>query len=88
MNKRIKKNFTIVLSIGIITVSSIGRNSKIGYSYNKEDSRNTNLYDKAQEIPSKRNEKVAYITIDDGPSKYTESIIKILNKYKEVLKNL
>ncbi|MCC0784126.1 polysaccharide deacetylase [Clostridioides sp. ES-S-0108-01] len=31
--------------------------------------------------PSKSSGKVAYITIDDGPSKFTDQMIKTLNKY-------
>lgn len=31
--------------------------------------------------PRERYERIAYITIDDGPSKYTEEIISILDKY-------
>ncbi|HSQ89745.1 polysaccharide deacetylase family protein [Romboutsia sp.] len=86
MHKKTKKK----LNIGIITLGILAANIKIGYSYsysyNKEKLKNTNISNKntTQEINntiSENNEKVAYITIDDGPSKYTESIIKILNKY-------
>ncbi|MDY6634814.1 polysaccharide deacetylase family protein, partial [Clostridioides difficile] len=31
--------------------------------------------------PSKSSGKIAYITIDDGPSKFTDQMIKTLNKY-------
>ena len=35
----------------------------------------------ANNYKSKSDCKVAYITIDDGPSKYTEEILDVLNKY-------
>lgn len=84
MDKKTKKKLTIVLSTGIITLGALASNIKIGYSYSFNKTITKLNYDTTQEInkePSKNNEKVAYITIDDGPSKYTESIIKILNKY-------
>ncbi len=43
------------------------------------------VYNKAQEMqkgPSKTYGKVIYLTIDDGPSEYTDKIIKILNENK------
>ena len=95
MDKKAKQNLTIILSTGVIILGALAININVGYSYNHDDeeSRDSNLsnttiteliYDTSQEVnkgPSKSNEKVAYITIDDGPSKYTESIIQILNKY-------
>lgn len=95
MDNKSKRSLTTILSAGIITLATLSINSNIAYGYedNKEKSRNSNLsnttitslmYDASIEInkgPSKTTGKVAYITIDDGPSKYTESIIQILNKY-------
>lgn len=89
------KNLTIILSTGVITLGVLVTNINVGYSYNhdKEEPRGSNLsnttitkliYETSQEVnksPSRSSEKIAYITIDDGPSKYTESIIQILNKY-------
>ena len=37
------------------------------------------VYDDASKIP--KNGKVVYLTFDDGPGSYTESILNVLNKY-------
>ena len=45
-------------------------------------------YDTSKEIekgPSKSYGKVVYLTIDDGPSQYTDEIIKILNKSRNLI---
>jgi peptidoglycan/xylan/chitin deacetylase (PgdA/CDA1 family) len=94
MDKKVKQNLTIILSTGIITLGVLTININVGYSYNHDEELRDNdlsnttitklMYNTSQEVnkgASKSNEKVAYITIDDGPSKYTESIIQILNKY-------
>lgn len=95
MDKKAKQSLTIILITGVITLGALTININVGYSYNhdEEESRDSNLsnttitkliYDTSQEVnkgSNKSNGKVAYITIDDGPSKYTENIIQILNKY-------
>lgn len=42
-------------------------------------SRKVVVYDDASKIP--KNGKVVYLTFDDGPGSYTESILNVLNKY-------
>lgn len=97
MNKKLKnRKIKIILYGGIICIASMLSTVKIDTIYaNHNDIAitenlliNTTLteivYNASKEItkgPSKSSGKVAYITIDDGPSKYTEEIIKILNKY-------
>lgn len=66
MNRLMKKKFKIILSSGLIAIGMIASNIKVVCAYSEE--------------PNNQN-KIAYITIDDGPSKYTERIIKILNKH-------
>lgn len=71
MNKNRKRLFSI-LSTGLISISIIASNLNTSYGYTKI----INSYKKSDNI-----KKVAYITIDDGPSKYTDKIIEILNRY-------
>ena len=81
---------SILLILCILLVSIVKINSKEVLAFAK--SRNASLegetitsmvYSGAEEMqkgPSKTYGKVAYLTIDDGPSEYTDEIIKILNK--------
>lgn len=81
---------SILLILSILLVSIVKINSKEVLAFAK--SRNAALegetitsmvYSGAEEIqkgPSKTYGKVVYLTIDDGPSEYTDEIIKILNK--------
>ena len=81
---------SILLILSILLVSIVKINSKEVLAFAK--SRNAALegetitsmvYSGAEEMqkgPSKTYGKVAYLTIDDGPSEYTDEIIKILNK--------
>ena len=81
---------SILLILSILLVSIVKINSKEVLAFAK--SRNASLegetitsmvYSGAEEMqkgPSKTYGKVAYLTIDDGPSEYTDEIIKILNK--------
>ena len=66
-NKSIKINFFLILIISII-----GFNITVKYSYANNE---------LNKCSSKSIEKKAYITIDDGPSKYTNEILDVLNKY-------
>lgn len=97
MDKRInKKNLTIALKGGLLIVMSITiANTNITYGYSEYNEKYKNdilqcssidntTYNQVAEInkqESKKIEKIAYITIDDGPSKYTDDILNILNKY-------
>lgn len=81
---------SILLILSILLVSIVKINSKEVLAFAK--SRNASLegetitsmvYSGAEEMqkgPSKTYGKVVYLTIDDGPSEYTDEIIKILNK--------
>ncbi len=81
---------SLLLILCILLVSIVKINSKEVLAFAK--SRNAALegetitsmvYSGAEEMqkgPSKTYGKVAYLTIDDGPSEYTDEIIKILNK--------
>lgn len=81
---------SILLILCILLVSIVKINSKEVLAFAK--SRNAALegetitsmvYSGAEEMqkgPSKTYGKVVYLTIDDGPSEYTDEIIKILNK--------
>ena len=71
MNKNRKKFFTI-LSTGLISLNILTFTNSNVYSYTK------NLIKLEQ---NNNHKKIAYITIDDGPSIYTNEIINILNKY-------
>ena len=81
---------SILLILSILLVSIVKINSKEVLAFAK--SRNAALegetitsmvYSGAEEMqkgPSKTYGKVVYLTIDDGPSEYTDEIINILNK--------
>ena len=81
---------SLLLILCILLVSIVKINSKEVLAFAK--SRNASLegetitsmvYSGAEEMqkgPSKTYGKVVYLTIDDGPSEYTDEIIKILNK--------
>lgn len=81
---------SLLLILCILFVSIVKINSKEVLAFAK--SRNAALegetitsmvYSGAEEMqkgPSKTYGKVVYLTIDDGPSEYTDEIIKILNK--------
>lgn len=97
MDKRILKNkITRALKGGLIIIMSITiANFSTTYGYSKDNEQYNNevlinntitniIYNTTNEVykePSKNFDKVAYITIDDGPSKYTDSIVNLLNKY-------
>ncbi len=92
MRKNLSKkiNFFVILCTLLV-----GASIKFGFSYannyklRKNESIHlmtiTNvMYNSSNEIdkgPSKSIGKKAYITIDDGPSKYTDDIVDTLNKY-------
>lgn len=71
MKKNRKKFFTL-LSTGLISFNILNTTQSNVYGY-------TNNLNKLEETSIHK--KVAYITIDDGPSKYTEEIINLLNKH-------
>lgn len=78
----------IVLCVGIASIVKLNQKEVLACA----NSRNINLegqtmtdivFSSSKEIekgPSKSYGKVIYLTIDDGPSEYTDKIIKILNK--------
>ncbi|MGL5329677.1 MAG: polysaccharide deacetylase family protein [Peptostreptococcaceae bacterium] len=81
-----KKNIIIALGVFLVAISlcfgiSIIQEKFVDkYSYDN----NTEVTDDSSEEISKENvskpEKIAYITIDDGPSKYTNKILDILEQ--------
>lgn len=77
--------FIVILFIGLIGNSDIfNEKSKETYNSDVEVKSSENiiskeLIDDTYNIENKE-EKIAYITIDDGPSKYTSQILDILNK--------
>lgn len=75
-----KSKILIVLSIAIIFFTN--PNSSYYYAYSDNSKTTTNIQEKESVNKSYNSRKVAYITIDDGPSKYTEDILRILDKYK------
>ena len=92
MSKNISKKISIFI---VICLLLIGVSTKFGFTYandyelikNEDIYLNTitdTMYNLSTEIskgPSKSTGKKAYITIDDGPSKYTDDIINTLNKH-------
>ncbi len=77
MERKNIKKVMCTLTTGIIVTSNLFYNSNIVYC-------NTNklfLNDIDEKTRISKTTKKAYITIDDGPSIYTEDIIQILNKY-------
>lgn len=62
-----------------ITIANI--NTTYGYSIDKKINQELVSFKSSENENIKANKKIAYITIDDGPSKYTEDIITILDKY-------
>lgn len=65
--KKNRKKFFILLSTGLISFNILTTTQSNIYGYTKEE--------------ASIHKKVAYITIDDGPSKYTDEIISLLNKH-------
>ncbi|HIE1108378.1 TPA: polysaccharide deacetylase family protein [Clostridioides difficile] len=59
--------------------NEISRNAKLSSSTITDIVSNTLI--EVSKGPSKSSGKIAYITIDDGPSKFTDQMIKTLNKY-------
>ncbi|AJP11262.1 TPA: polysaccharide deacetylase [Clostridioides difficile] len=59
--------------------NEISRNAKLSSSTITDIVSNTSI--EVSKGPSKSSGKIAYITIDDGPSKFTDQMIKTLNKY-------
>ncbi|HBG4018832.1 TPA: polysaccharide deacetylase [Clostridioides difficile] len=59
--------------------NEISRNSRLSSSTITDIVSNTSI--EVSKGPSKSSGKIAYITIDDGPSKFTDQMIKTLNKY-------
>ena len=59
--------------------NEISRKAKLSSSTITDIVSNTSI--EVSKGPSKSSGKIAYITIDDGPSKFTDEMIKTLNKY-------
>ncbi|MGX9757800.1 polysaccharide deacetylase family protein [Clostridioides difficile] len=90
-----RKKLYLLLSAIVVCLAFIIIGIRVSYMNMKEDeiSRNAKLSSstitdiisntsaEVSKGPSKSSGKVAYITIDDGPSKFTDQIIKTLNKY-------
>lgn len=72
----IKNKIMIILFISMII------NIRVNIIYCNDLSNNISI-NKEKEVSNStsKSKKIAYITIDDGPSKYTEDIINILDKY-------
>ena len=75
-----KSKVLIMLSIAVIFF--ISSNSSYCDAYSVKYKTTTNSQEKETINESYNSRKVAYITIDDGPSKYTDDILRILDKYK------
>lgn len=79
---------SIVLCVSVISIIKLNSKEVLAYAKSRntmlEGETMTNIaFSASKEIekgPSKSYGKVIYITIDDGPSEYTDEIIKILNK--------
>lgn len=73
----------VIIGIQLIhkkpNVEEISRNNDLSSSTITDIVSNTSL--EVSKGPSKSSGKVAYITIDDGPSKFTDQMISTLNKY-------
>ncbi|MCC0636693.1 MULTISPECIES: polysaccharide deacetylase family protein [unclassified Clostridioides] len=90
-----RKRLYLLLSAIVVCLAFIIIGIRVSYMNMKEDeiSRNAKLSSstitdiisntsaEVSKGPSKSSGKVAYITIDDGPSKFTDQMIKTLNKY-------
>lgn len=75
------KRKQILIILTIVAIFSINYNISYCESYYIKDE--IINYSKEKEIQNKscNFKKIAYITIDDGPSKYTDDILNILNKH-------
>ncbi|MCC0727378.1 polysaccharide deacetylase [Clostridioides sp. ZZV14-6045] len=90
-----RKKLYLLLSAIVVCLAFIIIGIRVSYMNIKEDEINRNaklssstitdiISNTSAEVskgPSKSSGKVAYITIDDGPSKFTDQMIKTLNKY-------
>lgn len=65
------KNKLIIILFVLMTINIKINIIYCSTSYNKEEVSNSLL----------KSKKIAYLTIDDGPSKYTKDILNILDKY-------
>ncbi|MGL5346968.1 MAG: polysaccharide deacetylase family protein [Peptostreptococcaceae bacterium] len=80
-NKKIKQVLKNSLMVFMsITIANI--NTTYGYTIENKNIKTSITLNLSESESLKSSKKIAYITIDDGPSKYTEDIIKILEKYK------
>ena len=70
------KHMKVIIILSILMIFFV--NTNICYS---SEFLKTNNDDK-EVINKSDNKKIAYITIDDGPTKYTDEILSILEKYK------
>lgn len=75
-----KNKFKIVVGAGIIAFSIIISKTNEVSCMQKYDFENLRI-NNSQLLENSLNKKTAYITIDDGPSKNTDKIIEILDKY-------
>ncbi|MGL4911187.1 MAG: polysaccharide deacetylase family protein [Romboutsia sp.] len=81
MKTRIRKKIAKMLSVSAITIGICTFNINNTYAqYNKIIYKYKN-FNEVTFISENAQRKIAYITIDDGPSKYTESIVDTLKKY-------
>ena len=74
---------TVIISIMKLSSGEVIAAAKSRNAYLEGKTITKLAYDTSKEIekgPSKSYGKVVYLTIDDGPSQYTDEIIKILNK--------
>ena len=85
---RLKNKLTVIILVALSLFSLTGCSNK----KTSEDENNINatlasttlsdmIYNSSQEInkgPTKTYGKIAYLTIDDGPSQYTDEMVKIL----------
>lgn len=77
----VTKNVIVENNVDITKVGEYAVNyTVVDSGQNKTSvSRKVVVYDDASKIP--KNGKVVYLTFDDGPYSYTESILNVLNKY-------
>lgn len=75
--------FSITLIIGNLNSNKVITSARSRSSYLEGETLSSLVYNGSKEIekgPSKSYGKVVYLTIDDGPSKYTDTILEILKE--------
>ena len=78
---KINKEQLPLLKVGMRVVVPFGKQTLEGFVLKIYENKDVSLENKLKDKEEVENGKVIYLTFDDGPSKYTDDILNILDKY-------